>query len=361
MAQLGYLQRRPSHSLTRADLLPDLGIASGVVAAGVLVHMALLLWLGQHPPLLLFAAICAALTFWWGLGAGMLASVLSAGVSSSLLMIELHGIARTGAGSLIESALFFSESLFICWLIYRLRVTQEVAAAVYDRRDAALSFVSHELRHPLANIQLAASMLQRDSSDQTRNRAAVLVLRSAQRLGRVIDDLVDLARLHGDTLTIQPTELSLEEVISAAVEMAAPQIWQRQQSLQVDIRPERAMRIVGDSARLQQVFGNLLANASQYSQENAEISITAHARHDRAVVTVRDTGIGIRKDMLERIFEPFVRESGSNADGLGIGLTLARTIVERHGGEIRARSDGPGRGSDFTVELPLMASTDRAA
>jgi signal transduction histidine kinase len=354
--QLARLHPRPARSLTRADLLPDLGIASGAVAAGVVVHMVLLSQLGQHPPLLLFAAVCAALTFWCGFGPGMLASALSTGVSSSLTMIDLHQFAMSKVGHLLESSLFFGESLFICWLIYRLRVAQETTAAVYDRRDAALSFVSHELRHPLANIQLAATMLQRDPSDQSRDRAATLILRSAQRLGRVIDDLVDLARLHSDTLTIKPGELVLQDVIAASVELAVPLISKRQQFLQVELGPNGPLRVHGDSERLQQVFGNLLANASQYSQEGAEISIAAHARDGRAVVVVRDTGLGIRRDMLERIFEPFVRESGSSAEGLGIGLTLARTIIERHGGAISARSDGPGRGSEFSVELPLLPS-----
>ena len=109
--------------------------------------------------------------------------------------------------------------------------------------------------------------------------------------------------------------------------------------------------------RLEQVFANLLSNACKYSPEGAEIAISARAEADCAVVVVRDSGIGIRRDMLEAIFNPFVRDSTGGADGLGVGLTLVRDLVTQHGGQIAAHSDGPGCGSAFVVELPLVAGT----
>jgi two-component system, sensor histidine kinase len=293
--------------------------------------------------------MAAALTFWRGLGPGMLGSTLGTAVGSSLFIKPFGSEAIE-----FETVLLFVGSMFICWLIYRLKVDQETTEQVHQRRDDALAFVSHELRHPLANIQLAASMLQRDRSDQTRDRAAGLIVRSAARLGRVVEDLVDISRLQGDAMRVQLVDIVLQDVIHATVDAAAPSIASRQQVLDVDL-PQEALRIRGDSVRLQQVFGNLLSNASRYSPEGAEISVTARAEGDRAVVVVRDTGVGIKRDMLDRIFDPFVRESGGSTEGLGIGLTLARTVVQRHNGLITAHSEGPGRGSTLTVELPLAA------
>ncbi len=130
---------------------------------------------------------------------------------------------------------------------------------------------------------------------------------------------------------------------------------QKQQGFDVDVALGPPLWIRGDAMRLEQVFDNLLSNASKYSPEGAQISISSRQERGQAMVVVCDTGVGIRRERLETIFEPFVRESPRLADGLGIGLTLARNLVTQHGGQIRAHSDGPGRGSAFVVELPLLA------
>jgi len=347
-AHLVRSRRRPRPSVTTRDLVPELGVAAGSVALTAAIHWALLPWLGEKPPLVLFAALAGGLTFWRGLGPGMLASTMGTAVGSSLF------IQPFGTEALqLEIVILFGGSLAICWMIYRLRADQETTEEAHQRRDSALTFVSHELRHPLANIQLAASMLQRDRSDVTRDRAAALIARSASRLGRVIDDLVDISTLRADAMTVRIDEVVLQDVITASIDAAALGIASRQQSLEADV-PEEPVCVRGDAIRLQQVVGNLLSNASRYSPEGAEVSVALRADTDRAFVTVRDTGVGIKRDMLERIFDPFVRESGGTAEGLGIGLTLARTLVDRHGGRISAESAGPGRGSTFTVELPLL-------
>jgi signal transduction histidine kinase len=348
--QLVRSRRRPRPSVTERDLVPELGVAATSVALTAAAHWFLLPYLGAKPPLVLFAAMAAALTFYRGLGPGMLGSTLGTAVGSSLFIKPFDS-----DGLQLEVVILFGGSIAICWMIYRLRADQETTAETHQRRDHALAFVSHELRHPLANIQLAASMLQRDRSEVTRDRAAALIARSASRLGRVIDDLVDISTLRADAITVQCAEMVLQDALTSSVDAAALGIAGRHQSLEVDL-PDAPLRVRGDALRLQQVFGNLLSNASRYSPEGAEIAIAARAEGDRAVVTVRDTGVGIKRDMLERIFDPFVRESGGTAEGLGIGLTLARTLVERHGGRIAAESAGPGRGSTFTVELPLLTA-----
>ena len=150
--------------------------------------------------------------------------------------------------------------------------------------------------------------------------------------------------------------MPLQDSILAAVEAARPAIEQKQQYLEIDVPRDPPMWVSGDAMRLEQVFANLLSNACKYSPEGAEIRVSAREESGQAVVAVRDTGMGIRRDMLEAIFDPFVRDSTGGAEGLGVGLTLVRNLVTQHGGRIVARSDGPGRGSTFVVELPLLAT-----
>lgn len=345
---------RPSirPSVSRRDLLPELGIAVAAVSVTSVVHWAIMFRLGQNP-LFLFLLTAAALTFWRGLGPGMLASSLGSSVGSAFYTIPFRDVAPQPGSVPLETLLMFAGSMFTCWLIYKLRVDQEQAQAVQGRRNDALAFVSHELRQPLSNIKLAAALLDRDRSDEMVKRVSTLIVRSSNRLSAVIDDLADVSRLQVDAIKVERVSMCVQDSILAAVEAARPAIDHKQQYLEIDVAPDSPLWISGDALRLEQVFGNLLSNACKYSPEGAEIRITARAESGRAIVAVRDTGVGIRRDMLEAIFEPFVRDSLGGADGLGVGLTLARNLVTQHEGRIFAQSEGPGRGSTFVVELPL--------
>jgi signal transduction histidine kinase len=351
---------RPSirPSVSRRDLIPELGIAVAAVAVTSAIDWAIIVRLGQNP-LFLFLLTAAALTFWRGLGPGMLASSLGSSVGSALYAAPLGDAAPHTASVPLETLLMFGGSMFTCWLIYKLRVDQEDAQAVQGRRNDALAFVSHELRQPLSNIKLAASILDRDPSREMVQRAATLIVRSSSRLGAMIDDLADVTRLQVDAIRVEPTRIRLQDTILAAVDAARPAIELKQQYLDIDVADDAPLWIDGDALRLEQVFGNLLSNACKYSPEGAEIALSLRTKQGSAVVVARDTGIGIRRDMLEAIFDPFVRDSPAGAEGLGIGLTLARTLVTQHRGTIAAQSDGPGRGSTFVVELPL--AVDRRA
>jgi signal transduction histidine kinase len=349
-------RRKAKPSITRRDLLPDLVVATAAVTAMTGLHFLILPWLGTKPPLILFSVMAAALTFWRGLGPGMLAVALGTPVGS--LLLQASAPANRPPSVPLESSLMFGGSMFICWMIYRLRVEQETVDQMQGQKEHALAFVSHELRQPLATVHLAAAMLERDGSDESRYRAAELISRSAARLSKVVEDLVDVTRLQGEGLRIERASMRLQDAISAASDAVAPSIAQRKQYLEVQAPMDPPLWINGDAARLQQVFENLLSNASRYSPEGAEISLSVLEHRGLAQVSVRDTGIGISRDMLERIFEPFVRESYSGVEGLGIGLTLVRNLVLAHGGTVSARSDGPGRGSEFIVELPLQPAQE---
>lgn len=341
-------------SVSRRDLIPELGIAAGAVGLTALVHSLLVVRLGENA-LFLFAATAAALTFWRGLGPGMLASSMGSTVGSSLNSLTYSEIARHRTNVPVETLLLFAGSMFTCWLIYRLRVDQEDTQRVQERRNDALSFVSHELRQPLSSITLAADILERDPSPETRLQVTKLILRSAARLGSVIDDLNDVTRLRAGAIKVELKPMPLQEALLAAIDAARPAIELKQQRLIVDIA-ERPVWINADALRLEQVFSNLLSNACKYSPEGAEISVACREQDGRARIAVRDTGVGVNRDMLEAIFDPFVRESNGGADGLGIGLTLARNLITQHGGRISAQSDGPGRGSMFVIELPTLAA-----
>jgi signal transduction histidine kinase len=349
-------RRRAKPSITRRDLLPDLIVAAAAVTAMTGLHFLILPWLGTKPPLILFSVMAAALTFWRGLGPGMLAIALGTPVGS--LLLQASAPANRPPSIPLESSLMFGGSMFICWMIYRLRVEQETVDQMQGQKEHALAFVSHELRQPLATVHLAAAMLERDGSDESRYRAAELISRSAARLSKVVEDLVDVTRLQGEGLRIERASMRLQDAISAASDAVAPSIAHRKQYLELNSPVDPPLWINGDAARLQQVFENLLSNASRYSPEGAEISLSVLEHRGRAQVSVRDTGIGISRDMLERIFEPFVRETYSGVEGLGIGLTLVRNLVLAHGGTVSARSDGPGRGSEFIVELPLQPAQE---
>ena len=347
---------RPSirPSVSRRDLIPELGIAVAAVGVTSAVHWVILLRLGQNP-LFLFLLTAAALTFWRGLGPGMLASSLGSSIGSALYALPLNETAHQVSVPL-ETVMMFAGSLCTCWLIYKLRVDQEDAQAVQGRRNDALAFVSHELRQPLSNIKLAAAILDRDPSPDTVKRATTLILRSSSRLGAVIDDLADVSRVQVNAIKVDRATMRLQDSILAAIDAVRPAIEHKQQYLEIDLSPDPPLWVSGDAMRLEQVFGNLLSNACKYSPEGAEIAISARVEAGCAVVTVRDSGIGIPRDMLEAIFDPFVRDATAGAEGLGVGLTLARDLVTQHGGHVTALSDGPGRGSSFVVELPLLTN-----
>jgi signal transduction histidine kinase len=345
--------RRVRSSVSRSDLIPEIGISTATVLAMTVIHWVAIPYMGAKPPLVLFTATAAAITFWRGLGPGLVTSMLGSVVGSSLFISPISGLGALKGNVPFETLVLFSGSLFTCWLIFRLKADNEDNQVVEVRRTDALAFVAHELRNPLFNIQMAASMLEREPSEKTR-QATRLIVSSATRLGNVIDDLADVIRLQANAIAITPTDLCLQDVIVASAEAAQPSIQQRKQRLEVDAPLNPPLLIKGDAVRLQQVFGNLLSNACNYSPEGADIAIACREENGRAVIVVKDTGVGIKRDMLERIFDPFVRGNGSGADGLGIGLTLVRNLVAQHGGHITAHSDGIGRGSAFVVDLPLL-------
>jgi PAS domain S-box-containing protein len=223
------------------------------------------------------------------------------------------------------------------------------------RKDIFLAAVSHELRNPLASVKSGVAYLeQRMQADAQMQKACSLVIRNVDRMGRLLDDLLDVSRIIHGRLDLQMRELDLRRAVSDSARSVSTLIAERNQHLTMQI-PTEALRIRGDEMRLVQVFSNLLHNASKFTLSSGKISVHLGREGADALVVLSDDGIGISDDALEHIFEPFWQsgQPGSKG-GLGLGLYLTRNLVELHGGTVTAASGGLGMGTRFTVRLPLI-------
>jgi PAS domain S-box-containing protein len=224
------------------------------------------------------------------------------------------------------------------------------------RKDQFLATLAHELRNPLAPLRNAARLLQTKLPLVPELQSARDVIdRQVQHMARLIDDLLDMSRISRDQIVLQKERGQLSQILLDAVEASQPVIDQYGHQLTVTLPDERLV-VDADKVRLAQVFCNLLNNAARYTPGGGSIELVAAAAGSEVVVTVRDNGIGIGADMLPRIFDMFVQADRSlrpSQGGLGIGLTLVKRLVELHGGRVEARSQGPGKGSEFIVHLPL--------
>ena len=221
-------------------------------------------------------------------------------------------------------------------------------------KDEFLAMLGHELRNPLSPI-LTALQLMKLRGEPGSERERTVIERQVNHLTRLVDDLLDVSRIARGRVELKTEIVEIAEVVAKAIEMASPLLEQRNHTLKMDV-PRRGLRVDGDPTRLGQVISNLLTNAAKYTPPNGVVTVRAEQVDDEVVLSVRDTGIGISPDVLPRIFELFVQERQAldrSQGGLGIGLTIVRSLVERHGGSVSARSDGRGKGSEFIIRLPL--------
>jgi signal transduction histidine kinase len=238
----------------------------------------------------------------------------------------------------------------------RLRVEELTAAN--RRKDEFLAMLSHELRSPLAAIQNAVRLLSSQTGETPpQQRTQALIERQVRRMTQLVDDLLDVSRISHGCLHLQRERIDLRVVVSNAIETLESDINERHQQLTTAL-PDAAVWLQADPWRLEQVFVNLLANASKYTDPGGELAVWVHTRDGQAVVGIRDSGIGIAPDALAHIFDLF-RQADEAAprskSGLGIGLALVRNLLELHGGSVTAASAGIGQGSEFTVRLPREA------
>ena len=238
------------------------------------------------------------------------------------------------------------------------RARAEQALKEGDRhKDEFLAMLAHELRNPLAPIHNAIELMRmKPLADPQLNWSRDVIARQLTSLTRLVDDLLDVSRITRGKINLTRQVVELEALISRAIETVHPIFDERKHQLTLEL-PEPGVRVFGDSTRLTQAIANVLGNAAKYTDEGGQIFVTAVVRAADVDIRIRDNGIGIRPEMLPHVFELFTqldRNDGRTQGGLGIGLALVQRLVQMHGGEVTAASDGPGKGSEFVVRLPRL-------
>jgi PAS domain S-box-containing protein len=226
-------------------------------------------------------------------------------------------------------------------------------------KDEFLAMLGHELRNPLAPIVTALQLIKLRGEPRSQKEYQVIE-RQVQHMMRLVDDLLDISRISSGKIELRKQAIDVRDPIVRAVEIASPLIEQKNHHFEVKV-PPTALRVEGDESRLVQVFTNLLMNAAKYTDAGGTIVLRVRHVRSEIIVDISDNGIGIDRDLLPRVFELFVQgyqRSDRAAGGLGLGLTLVKSLVELHGGRVDARSQGPKQGSTFTVRLPALTVAD---
>ena len=233
------------------------------------------------------------------------------------------------------------------------------------RKDEFLATLAHELRNPLAPLSNCLHILRmRDTGDDEGKRLREVMERQLATLVRMTDDLLEVSRITRGKIELRRTPTDLRDIAYAAVETSRPLINQGRHQLELRMDPLEPLPVLADAVRLQQVLANLLNNAAKYTPPGGDITVEVVREDGHARISVRDTGIGLAPEMRERVFDLFTQDAHGRLlaqGGLGIGLTLVRSLVEMHGGSVAAMSEGIGHGSEFIVQLPLRTAAEAAA
>jgi len=281
------------------------------------------------------------------------------------LMLERKGRRESGFFNWLGQPLRDESGEVDRILVFAVEITQEVVARERAERlttelqrasrakDEFVAMLGHELRNPLAPIVTALRVIERRGVVGAERELAVIE-RQVDHLTRLVDDLADVSRIASGKVRLATSVVELSEVVARAIEVASPMLEQRHQHLRVSV-PHSGLPVLVDSERMTQVIGNLLTNASKYSDPHGEIRMSARRYAGEVALRVEDSGIGIEPEMLPRVFDLFSQERQSldrSRGGLGLGLAIVRNLVQMHGGTVTAESEGRGRGAAFTIRLP---------
>lgn len=235
--------------------------------------------------------------------------------------------------------------------------TQQALREADRRKDEFLATLAHELRNPLAPLSTGLQLMNSNLDEQRTQRVRHMMERQVNQLVRLINDLLDVSRISSGKVVLQPNRIDMRAVIESALESCQPALDAAEHTLRLHL-PDTAVWVTGDEARLEQVICNLVNNACKYTAKRGNITVTLTQDADRATAKVIDDGLGIPPNMLPLVFEMFTqidRNLDRAQGGLGIGLSLVRSLMELHGGEVRAESAGEHMGSTFTISLPVAA------
>ena len=242
-------------------------------------------------------------------------------------------------------------------LLAREQQARREAETASRAKDEFLAMLGHELRNPLSPMITALELMRLRGGDAL-ERERTIVERQVQHLMRLVDDLLDVSRITRGKIQLKRRPVELSEVIATAIEMASPLLEARRHRLEADV-PPKGLLVEGDPDRLAQVVANLLTNAAKYTEPDGKVQLRASREGSQVVVRVRDSGMGIAPELLPRVFDLFVqghRTLDRSQGGLGLGLTIVRSMVEMHGGSVGVTSEGLGKGSEFTIRLPAASA-----
>ena len=262
---------------------------------------------------------------------------------------------RAGTYTYRDMRLGHHAGQYLGSLVSRMELEDETRR-LSKRKDDILALLSHELRNPLAPIVTAVHLLK-SRADGGPTKELDIIERQAQHLVRLVDDLLDVARLARGKVLLQRAPVEVAKVVARAVEMVSPLLEQRRHSLRIDV-PSDDLTVDADESRLAQVIANLLSNAAHYTESGGHVRIAARREGQTVVIDVSDDGIGIATDALSNIFDLFVQgpNRASGQGGLGLGLVVVKQLTELHGGSVSVASDGDGRGTKFTIRLPFVSA-----
>ena len=284
-------------------------------------------------------------------------------VDGRTIWVEDHGtVSRNSAGRAVRLA---GVTVDITARKELEELLQQRADELHEadrRKNDFLALLAHELRNPLAPMRTSLQIMKMVDTDGVTAGQRAIMDRQISSIARLIDDLMDVSRIDRGKIKLHREVVNLHTLIREAIETAQPAVDEKRHRLTVELPPD-PMYVDADATRIVQAVGNLLLNACKFTQEGGHITVRTAREREQAAITVRDDGIGIAPEHLERIFERFVQLDASLervAGGLGIGLTLVKTLVELHAGTVSAASAGEGRGSEFTIRLPLAPAPPRA-
>jgi signal transduction histidine kinase/CheY-like chemotaxis protein len=346
-------------------------VAAAGVALATVTRLALSPYLGPNYPFATYFFLLLLTVWICGVRPAVFALVLDSLAALGLLIPSLTAFGVSWPiylAGLLVYVFVGSVSIAIIEMERRVRrrlegeieVRQRAEEALRDadrRKDEFLAMLAHELRNPLAPISNATTVMALTEDDREAQRwSREVIERQVQHLSSLVNDLLDVSRITQSKINLARAPLVVSAFVQAAIDSSRPLLSARRHRLEVSL-PQEPLRVDGDLTRLTQVVQNLLNNAAKYTPDGGHIALSVERDGGQVNIRLKDDGVGIPAEMLSKVFELFTQVDRSldrSDGGLGIGLTLVRRLVEMHGGSAEAHSDGPGRGSEFIVRLPLL-------